>query len=103
MLKEIPAKVWLTCHETGVFEGESRTFFDDYLGVIQTREDKLLELLKHPRTMEEIVDACILYGRKREPKELYEFGERAHMQKHLEKLLTQDVIAFDGGRYYRIE
>ena len=102
-LKKSRAMVWLTCHETGVIEGDLRTFFDDSLGVIQSREDKLLELLKHPRTMEEIVDAWILYGRKREPKELYAFSEQAHMQKHLEKLLKQDVIAFDGGRYHRIE
>jgi hypothetical protein len=53
--------------------------------------------------MEEIVGAWIVYGRKREPKELYEFGERTNIQKHIEKLLAQDVIAFDGGKYYRIK
>ena len=52
--------------------------------------------------MEDIVGAWIVYGRKREPKEFFEFGERATMQKHLQKLLSQDVIAFDAGRYHRI-
>ena len=103
ILKEIPAKIWLTSHETGVFEETAGDLFDQYLGVIQSREDKLLDFLSRPRTMKEIVGAWIVYGRKREPKELYEFGERTNMQKHLEKLLAQDVIAFDDGRYYRIE
>jgi glyoxylase-like metal-dependent hydrolase (beta-lactamase superfamily II) len=103
ILREIPAKVWLTCHETGVFEEESRTFFDDYLGVIQTREDKFLELLKHPRTMEEIVDTWIIYGRKREPIEIYTFGERANMQKHLDRLMANRVVKFENGKYCRID
>ena len=103
LLKKIPAKIWITCHETGVFKEDPQQFFDGYLAVIQSRENKLLDLLKHPRSMQEIIGAWIIYGRMREPKELYEFGERANMQKHLEKLLAQDVIAFDGGRYYRIK
>ncbi len=102
ILKEIPAKIWLTSHETGVFEETAEDLFDQYLGVIQSREDKLLDFLSRPRTMKEIVGAWIVYGRKREPKEFYEFGERTNMQKHLEKLLAQDVIAFDGERYCRI-
>lgn len=103
ILKEIPAKVWLTCHETGIFEKEPANLFDDYLNVIQSREDKLLDFLSRPRTIEEIVGAWIVYGRKREPKELYEFGERTNIQKHIEKLLAQDVIEFDGGKYHRIK
>ena len=103
ILKGIPAKVWLTCHETGIFEEKPGNLFDEYLNVIQTREDKLFDFLSHPRTIEEIVNAWIVYGRKREPKELYEFGERTNIQKHLEKLLAQNVIAFDDDRYYRIK
>jgi hydroxyacylglutathione hydrolase len=103
LLKKIPAKIWITCHETGVFKEDPQQLFDDYLAVIQSRENKLLDLLKHPRSMQEIIGAWIIYGRQREPKALYEFGERTNMQKHLEKLLAQDVIAFDGGRYHRIK
>ena len=103
ILKKIPARVWLTCHETAIFDKVPASLFDDYLGVIQSRENKLLDFLSHPRSMAEIVGAWIIYGRKREPEELYAFGERTNMQKHLEKLLAQDAIAFDGGKYYRID
>lgn len=102
ILKGIPAKIWLTAHETGIFEESVEDLFVQYLAVIQSREDKLLDFLTRPRSMDDIVGAWIVYGREREPKEFFEFGERATMRKHLQKLLAQDVIAFDGGRYRRI-
>jgi glyoxylase-like metal-dependent hydrolase (beta-lactamase superfamily II) len=91
-LRNIPAKIWIACHETGVFEDAPGKLWDDYLAIIRQREDKLLELLKEPRTMAEIVDAWIVYNRPREPEEFYAFAEQAIMQKHIEILIS---------RYYR--
>lgn len=99
-LRQVPANVWLTGHETGIFESEPGQLWDDYLNVIWKRQDKLLTFLKTPRTMEQILDAWIVYGRPREPKEFYEFGERAIMTKHLEMLQTQRVVAVDGDRFH---
>jgi glyoxylase-like metal-dependent hydrolase (beta-lactamase superfamily II) len=101
-LRDIPAKVWLTGHEKGVFEEEPGPLWDQYLGVIVERERKLLELLKEPRTLADIIGAWILYGKPREPKAFYEFGERLHMKKHLEKLMKEGVVALDGERYHRL-
>ena len=101
-LRDIPAKVWLTSHETGVFEEEPGKIWDEYLGVIYKRETKLMNLLKEPRTLDDIVGAWIIYGRPREPKAFYEFGERSMMKKHLKKLMDQHVVATDGERYYKI-
>jgi glyoxylase-like metal-dependent hydrolase (beta-lactamase superfamily II) len=102
LLKNIPAKIWLTGHETGVFKEDPQQLFDDYLAVIQSREDKLLDFLKHPRSMQEIIGVWILYGRKREPVELYEFGERLHMQKHLDRLMAKGIVNFENEKYCRI-
>ena len=101
-LRNISAKVWITSHETGVFEEEPGYLWDQYLDVITEREKKLLKLLEKPQTFKDIVGAWIIYGRPREPKEFYEFGERSHMQKHLEKLMNQGVVAIKGERYYKI-
>ena len=86
-LRKIPAKVWIASHETGLFEEEPGDLWDQYLGVINKREERLLAFLKEPRTLEEIVDAWIIYGKVREPKLFYQFGEKAHMVKHLERLV----------------
>ena len=51
--------------------------------------------------MEEIVEACIIYGRPREPKAFFELGERALTKKHLERLTRLGKIFQEGDRYIR--
>jgi len=99
-LRGIPSKIWLASHETGIFEEEPGDLWDQYLGVIAKRESKLLNLLEKPRTLEDIVNAWIVYGKPREPKIFYEFGERAQIMKHLERLMDQGVVAMDGEKYF---
>ncbi|MFZ5573237.1 MAG: MBL fold metallo-hydrolase [Thermodesulfobacteriota bacterium] len=98
-LQRIPAAVWLCSHEEGVFENNPGKLWDQYLQVIDIREEKLLHFLREARSMEEIVDACIIYRKKREPKAFFEFGERALMRKHLEKLLNEKRIVAENGRF----
>ena len=52
------------------------------------------------RTLDDIAEACIVYGRPREPRAFFEFGERALMKKHLERLEKNGRIVHDGN-YYR--
>jgi len=98
-LKEAPARLWLTSHEQGIFEENPGDRWDQYAGVIHERERKLMDRLQQPRTLQGIVEAWILYGRQREPKAFYEFGERSHMQKHLEKLMQEGKVIKDGEYY----
>ena len=98
-LKKIPASTWITSHEQGIFEHEPGELWDKYLDVINIRENKLLTLLEKPKTFSEIVQACIVYRKPREPKYFFEFGEKAHMKKHIEKLLDEDRIVLEGDRY----
>jgi hydroxyacylglutathione hydrolase len=97
----VPAKVWIAGHETGLFEADPGALWERYLAVISVREEKLLELLKMPRSLDDIVEACIIYGKPREPKAFFEFGERAHMKKHLEKLVRKGIVRMEGERYVR--
>jgi len=101
LLRKIPAEVFLTSHETGVFMGNPGKLWDDYLNVIFDRENRLLEFLNEPRTMEEIVEAWIIYGRSREPKAFFELGERGLMKKHLERLIRLEKVFKEGDRYIR--
>ena len=102
-LREIPAKTWLTCHETGVFESEPGILWDQYLDVIDQREKKLLDLLKKPKTFDDIVNTWIIYGKPREPEPFFKFGERLHMAKHLEKLMKEGIVKRQGDNYRRID
>jgi len=98
-LRAIPARIWIAAHEKGVFPQEPADLWDRYLAVIDRREQKLLDLLKQPRNMNDIVEARIIYGRKREPAIFYDFGERSMMGKHLERLIRRGIVQFDGIRY----
>jgi hydroxyacylglutathione hydrolase len=101
-LRQLPAKIILTSHETGIFENPDGALWDRYVEVITTREHKLLEFLRSPRTLQEIVNAHIVYGREREPKSFFEIGERSLMKKHLGLLLAKKLIHHDGVTYRRI-
>lgn len=98
-LRKIPARVWIAGHEQGLFQSEPGELWDRYLQVIDQREQKLLDLLREPRTMSDIVDARIIYGRKREPAEFYDFGERALMGKHVQRLMKNGIVVSDDSLY----
>lgn len=102
MLRKIPARVLLTGHETGVFEETDAAVFDRYLNVIALREEKLLDFLNGPKTLDEIAEAWIVYGRPREPKGFFEYGERAIMKKHLERLIKKKIIQTEKDRYVKL-
>ncbi len=101
LLRKIPAKVFLASHETGIFWGDPGKLWDDYLNVIFDRENRLLEFLKEPKTMDEIVGACLIYGRPREPKAFFELGEQGLMKKHLERLIKFGKVFKEGDRYIK--
>lgn len=102
-LRRIPARVWITGHEQGVFEQEPGRLWDDYVNVIHEREDKLLDLLDRHRHRQEIVEAWIVYGKPREPRYFFEFGEWAIMGKHLDRLLRQGRVIQEQGSYVRAD
>ncbi len=101
-LRRIPAKVWITGHEEGLFEEEPGQLWDLYLTVIDKREQKLVDFLSEPRTLQQVVDKSIVYGKPREPKWFFEFGERALMKKHLESLVKKGKAKTEGNVYFLV-
>jgi len=70
-LKNLPARRWITAHNTGVFEQNPGPLWDDYENAIYQREARILQFLTSPRSIEEIIGAWLIYGRPREPKEFF--------------------------------
>ncbi|MCX7982132.1 MAG: MBL fold metallo-hydrolase [Syntrophales bacterium] len=102
-LRNIPARVWLTSHETGIFTSSPGELWDKYEGVVYEREKRLLQALEKPKTMEEIVNLWIIYGRPREPRAFFAFGERAHMKKHLKSLIDRGLVTHKNGLFSRAD
>lgn len=101
-LRQITARTWMACHETGLFEDAPDTLWDRYLGVIYKREEKLLMLLETPRTLSEIIDAGIVYRRPGTREPFFVFGEKAIMEKHLEKNIKEGSVGKDGNRFIKV-
>ncbi|MFH1135521.1 MAG: MBL fold metallo-hydrolase [Pseudomonadota bacterium] len=98
-LRKIPARVWLTGHEDGVFEADPGPLWDDYLRVIDERDALLLDLLREPRDMDQIAAARIIYKKPREPKDFYDFGEKVLMGKHLDRFVEKGIVVKENGRF----
>jgi hydroxyacylglutathione hydrolase len=98
-LQEFPAKAWITSHDKGLFEENPGELWQRYENIIYERERKILEYLRQPRTMKEIVSAWLIYGKPREPIEFFEFGERALLKKHLKRMIKLEIIDLDNDRY----
>ena len=97
---EVDAQIYISSHAP-VIRGGIVKLARDYAGVIYGREEKLLEYLREPRTLDEIVNQWICYGKHREPEHFFEFGERGLMKKHLERLEKHGRVDLqDDGRYY---
>jgi len=101
-LRQIPARVWIACHEKGLFEEDPGAIWDRYLDVIWQREETLLRLLNKPRSVDDIINARIVYGKPREPQALFDFGEWAIMEKHLERLINKGIVSLKDENYSRV-
>lgn len=100
-ITEMDADIYISSHSP-VMRGDISALARAYIGVIDVREQKLLEYLAEPRTLDEIVNRWICYGRPREPEYFFEFCERALIRKHLERLEKHGSAACTGdGRYIR--
>lgn len=101
-LKSIPADIWLGAHEVGIFEDDPGELWQKYLDVIRIREEKLLEVIKRPRTLEEIARSWIVYQKPMQPEEFYLFNERIIMEKHLTRLIQKGRIMQNHDRFVKL-
>ncbi len=98
-LLSLPADIYITSHEIGIVEGDITDLAAQYLAVIDQREGRLIEFLRQPRTMKEIVDRWLIYGKERKPRFFFEFGEEAMIKKHLKRLTRAGLVREMGDRF----
>ena len=102
-VRTIEARWYATFHHIGVIDG--RTAFlerlDRFAAVIQSREQRLVEFLGAPRSLDEIAAHRFVY-RPADPVPFAEAVERRSMSQHLDRLLHQGrVREAEPGRFQR--
>jgi len=100
-LKNYEVETYLTAHGKGMFEGDP-IHIDRYLEIIFGREEKLIHLLRQePRTLSEIVEEGIIYGKKSlstGPWDL-SLSEKMMMIKHLDRLINMGRVQKEGDKF----
>jgi glyoxylase-like metal-dependent hydrolase (beta-lactamase superfamily II) len=100
-VKTLGADTWYTAHGDGIIHGDITGRLDAFAGVVADRDRRLLEFLAEPRTDQDIVDATIIYGKRWDPPEMFEYFEGLMAGKHLARLERAGKVVLDDGRWRR--
>ncbi len=92
-LGNIKAQTFITAHEQGIFTPEqARAGLAYFRQVIQDRDAQLLNSLKTPKTLSQLLNLRLIYGKSREPTFVYDHMETQMLTKHLNRLLEDGLI-----------
>jgi len=103
-VRAMPARWYATFHHIGVIDGREAFVerLDRYAAVIGTREERLVEYLREPRSIEEIVAHRFVY-RPQDDVLWADPVERRSMVQHLERLCRAGRVAeVEPGRFLAI-
>lgn len=99
-IRALGAKTLVSFHEAGICEENQQEVVQRYLDVIYERENILLDFLATARTLEDIIKRRIIY-RKDYDVVWIDAVEKNSMLLHLQKLIDEGKVTFDGERYLR--
>lgn len=99
-VREVEADWYATFHHIGVLEGRDAFFerLDRFGAMIGKREARLLEYLREPHSLEEVVAHRFVY-RPGDPVPFADAVERRSMSQHIERLLVSGALVEEDGRY----
>lgn len=98
-LLSIPAEIYITSHDAGIIKGDIKEKAGIFMDIIRRRESDILEFIQKPKTFEEIIDKWIIYQKPREPKEFWQFAEKATVKKHLEYAIKNGKVQYIDNKY----
>lgn len=97
-VKGISAKWFIPSHGGPVFEDISAPA-DAYLRVIADREERVLENIKKPASIEELVNRWVIYRKPRQPERFFQASEKGLLLKHLGRLVRDGKATLKDGMY----
>jgi glyoxylase-like metal-dependent hydrolase (beta-lactamase superfamily II) len=100
---DIPAKVWITSHHRGIYTDREHFLRDlaAYTNVLDTREQRLLELLRaSPKTLEQLVECRLLYPPGHQDYWVVD-AETRSISRHLDEMLADGKVEADENGAYR--
>jgi hydroxyacylglutathione hydrolase len=101
-LQEFQARTFIAAHEQGVFTlPEARQGLASFRKTITDREARLLELLRLPMTLPQLVARRLIYRKPKEPAFVYDHMEGQMLRKHLERFMERGLVRLTGEGYFK--
>jgi glyoxylase-like metal-dependent hydrolase (beta-lactamase superfamily II) len=98
-VKTLGADLWYTAHGQGLIAGDITARLEAFAAVIHDRESRILDFVASPRTFGQIVDATIIYGKRWEPAEMFDYFEGTMLAKHLDRMRRSGAVLLDDGMW----
>jgi hypothetical protein len=85
----------------GVIREGIQQKFDGFLQIIAQREERILDFLEEPRSLEDFVETALIYrAYKGRRSGILKYWEYEMVSKHLQRLLAKGAIAAKGRSKY---
>ncbi|MDD3853674.1 MAG: MBL fold metallo-hydrolase [Syntrophomonadaceae bacterium] len=97
-LIELNPRIILSGHKGMISEGVQNRL-KKYLDKLYDNEDKILQSLSRPRTLEELTYDKIIYSRWGKPEHIFYFFEKVSLVVHLRRLLRLGLVDNTGEKY----
>jgi hypothetical protein len=75
--------------------------FDQFLAVFKERDEKILEFLSSPRSMDDFVDKALIYRKYPYVASILRFFEAEMISKHLDRLMSKGLVTKKDGKFFR--
>ena len=85
----------------GVIRDDIYERFDQFLSVFKDRDEKVLEFLSSPRSMEDFMEKALIYQKYPFATTILRFFEAEMVSKHLKRLMSKGLVTKKDGRFFR--
>ena len=85
----------------GVIRDDIYERFDQFLSVFKDRDEKILEFLSSPRSMEDFLEKALIYQKYPFATTILRFFEAEMVSKHLKRLMSKGLVIKKDGLFFR--
>ena len=86
----------------GVIRDDIYERFDQFLSVFKDRDEKILEFLSSPRSMEDFVEKALIYQKYPYAEPILRFFEAQMISKHLDRLISKGLVTKKDRSFFRV-
>lgn len=95
---ELSPRITVPAHGR-LIEGSLAGPAEAFTSHIYRREEKILQMLTHPRTIDDLGDLNMFHESRLHP--IFQYWDKVMISYHLDRLIRQGVVSLEGSTYYR--